>query len=124
MDTETYVFHVNSHINVPLNARGRRAVTEEHECVEFIDEDFSSMKYSDEDAHVLTRLFMDFNNAFNLLIDDCEDELLPADKVASAIALTQTFLERSQEADKPRVIRFLEMLELAQRTGMPVSFNL
>ena len=122
--SETYVFHVNSHVNVPINERGRRAVTEEHEYVEFIDDDFSSMKYSDEDALVLTDLFMEFNDAFDLLIDDCEDELLPADKVAPAIAMTKAFLNHTNASDKPRVERFLAMLELAQRTNMPVSFNL
>lgn len=122
--SDTYVFHVNSHINVPVNDRGRRAVTEETEYVEFVDDDFSSMKYSDEDAQVLTGLFMKFNDAFGLLIDDCEDELLPADKVARAIELTEKWLERSDVIDKPRITRFLGMLQLAQRTGMPVSFNL
>ena len=122
--SETYVFHVNSHVNVPINERGRRAVTEEHEYVEFIDDDFSSMKYSDEDALVLTDLFMEFNDVFDLLIDDCEDELLPADKVTPAVAMTKAFLNRSKESDKPRIERFLAMLELAQRTNMPVSFNL
>lgn len=67
---------------------------------------------------------MNFNTTFNLLIDDCEDELLPADKVASAIAMTMVYLKRSKAEDKPRIERFLKMLELALRTNMPVSFNL
>ena len=100
---------------MPLNERGRLAVTGD-EYAEFIDSDFASMRYSDEDSMVLTRLFMDFNTAFNLMIDDCEDEILPTEKLPATIEMTKGFLENAEEVSKARITRFLMMLELAQRT--------
>ena len=79
-------FYKNAFVNVPLNERGRLAVAGDG-YVEFINEDFASMNYACAEHDALTDLFFAYNDTFNILIDDCEDELLPADKVAAVSVL-------------------------------------
>ena len=116
-------FYKNAFVNVPLNERGRLAVAGDG-YVEFINEDFASMNYACAEHDALTDLFFAYNDTFNILIDDCEDELLPADKVRHALEMARTYLQKAEDIHKPQIEKFIRLLELAQRTNMPVSFNL
>ena len=109
-------------INVPLNDRGKQAIVG-NEYVEFNDDDFKSMEYTLEAHKAMTWLIFKFNDTFDILIDDFEDEVLPADKVGEALELAKSFGRSAPEKHKPVIAEFIALLEFARDTNMPVAFN-
>lgn len=108
-------------IEVPINERGRSYLA--NEGTEYLDEDYKTMCYPFEIDRTLEPLFMKFNNMFGLLIDDCEEEVLPADKVGEALELAKAFSRSAPEKHKAVIAEFIALLEFAHQTNMPVAFN-
>ena len=108
-------------IEVPINERGRSYLA--NEGTEYLDEDYKTMYYPFEIDRTLEPLFMKFNDTFGLLIDDCEEELLPADKVGEALELAKAFIRSASEKHRPVIAEFIALLEFARDTNMPVAFN-
>ena len=115
-------FDHREYINVPLNDRGKQAIVGD-EYVEFNDDDFKSMEYTQEAHKAMTWLIFKFNATFGILIDDFEDEVLPADKVGEALELAKAFSRSAPEKHKPVIAEFIALLEFARDTNMPVAFN-
>ena len=115
-------FGHREYINVPLNDRGKQAIVG-NEYVEFNDDDFKSMEYTQKAHKAMTWLIFKFNDTFGILIDDFEDEVLPADKVGEALELAKAFSQSAPEKHKPVIAEFIALLEFARDTNMPVAFN-
>ena len=121
-DNTGATFDHREYVNVPLNDRGRQAIVG-NEYVEFCDDDFKSMEYTQEAHKAMTWLIFKFNDTFDILIDDFEDEVLPADKVGEAVELAKAFSQSAPEKHKPVIAEFIALLEFARDTNMPVAFN-
>ncbi len=82
-------------------------------------EDF---EISPSDYARLFALFTDFNRAFDIIIDEYEEEVIPADRIGEAISLTEAYRRRSknesvvQSADK-----LLAALTRAKDLNKPVE---
>jgi hypothetical protein len=108
-------------VRVPLNDAG----LQELDDVSATFQNDRVFRFSWQDSDYLMPLLLDFNDRFHLLIDLYEDETLPAEHVAEALAMAKAYIaEHSDEPDVQTVIgRLVEALELAQSLGMPVLFD-
>ena len=83
----------------------------------------NSVEYTNEAHQAMTWLIFKFNDTFGLLIDDSEDEVLPAEQVGKAVELAKEFERSAPEIHKPVINEFIALLEFARDTNMPVAFN-
>lgn len=81
-------------------------------------EDF---EISQSDYALLFDLFTDFNLAFGIIIDEYEDEIIPADKIGEAIARTEAYKKRFRDEHVQAADRLLAALVRAKELNKPVE---
>lgn len=81
-------------------------------------EDF---EISSADYARLFDLFTDFNQAFAIIIDEYEDEIIPADKIDEAIALTEAYRKRFRDERAQAADKLLAALVRAKELNKPVE---
>jgi len=108
------------YIQVPLNSAGLNEL-------EISDDEFanvSSFEFSVGEIEILIGLFRMFNSAFNILIDEYENERLPAEYVSSALKITHDFLAKFDNNEaKIAINRVISALQLAMNLNMPLDFD-
>lgn len=82
---------------------------------------WDDFEISSSDYALLFDLFTDFNLAFGIIIDEYEDEIIPADKIGEAIALTKSYKKRFRDDRVQAADRLLAALIHAKELNKPVE---
>lgn len=108
-------------LDVPINRMGLYGMTENVAARN--DKDMKIYEFSYEEELLLWPLFYKFNDAFDILIADCEEDILMVKQLPKAINITQSFIEHTTDTKtKQNALKVLEALEFAQKLQMPVEF--
>lgn len=81
-------------------------------------EDF---EISSSDYALLFDLFTDFNKAFDIIIDEYEDEIIPADKIDEAIVWTKAYKNRFRDEHVQAADKLLAALGRAKELNKPIE---
>ena len=69
-------------------------------------------------------LFRNFNSSFNLLIDEYENERLPAEYVSDSLEMARDFMNNFDTIEaKVAINRVISALQLANELNMPLDFD-
>ena len=97
---------------VPLDEQGERDM----QYADFDDRHCASFELRRVEYEALNPLWDAYNFAFHIIIDEYEDEELPAEHVVTALLMAQTALEKSDNAIERNGLHILiEALQLAQK---------
>ena len=84
---------------------------------------FVQFKMYEKENETLWDIYSAFNEKLETLIDHYEDEELPADKVAAAIAIAESFRNgKTGELEKAAFEKLMQALHKAKEMGKPVYF--
>ena len=108
--------------HVPVNEAGET----EMKNMDYLDnpspnirEFFFPYKYN----NFLFHLYLDYNKAFNIIIDDCEDERMKKEDVPKALEMAIAFRENAaDESTKEAASKLIEILSFAKEHNSLVEF--
>ena len=111
----------NIYIEIPINRMGLYGMTENVSTRD--DKNIKVYEFTCEEEDLLWPLFNEFNDAFYLLIDDLEEEMMLVKQLPEAINITQRFITNVADGKtKENALKVLEALEFARKLQMPVEF--
>ena len=97
---------------VPLDEQGERDM----QYADFDDQHCASFELRRVEYEALNPLWDAYNFAFHIIIDEYEDEELPAEHVATALLMAQTALEKSDNSiERNGLHTLIEALQLAKK---------
>lgn len=111
-----------AYFHVPMNEEGAK----EMEYMDYIDTPSPNIKefyfpYVWND--LLFHLYLEFNKAFNIIIDDCENECIKKEDVPKALEMAIDFKEKSSdEKTKEAADKIIEILTFAKEHNSMVEF--
>ena len=108
-------------LEIPLNRIGLYSLAEN---IAARDEgNFKIYEFSYDDEMLLLPLFHQFNEVFNICIDDYEEDILMVKQLSEAIKITKCFWEKATDSEtKDNALKVLEALEFAKKLKMPIEF--
>ena len=111
-----------SAFHVPVNDAGEK----EMEVLDYIDNPSPNIKsfyIVDKQNDLLWRLYHNFNEAFGIIIYDCEDERMKKEDVPKALEMAIAFRENAaDENTKEAATKLIEILSFAKEHNSLVEF--
>ena len=108
------------YVQVPLNSEGLKEL-------DYCDEELKNVQtfeFSVSEINFLMKLFLQFNEAFCLSIDEYEYERMPASVISEALVMMQSFETTSEKEEEQNSInRLNNALQLASKLNMPSDFD-
>lgn len=108
-------------IRVPRTENGKKYL--ENESSTYRETDFDDIRLDASDVRILTPTFLEWNREFGILIDDCEQEILPANFVGAALGSLESHSENSAD-DVPAFEKIKRALVLALNRKVPIEISL
>lgn len=84
------------------------------------DIQWEDFEITENDFNLLLPLFDKFDKAFNIIIDMYEDEIISAESIEKAIALTEEFMTKSGEEHKDAANKVYSALKRAKTLKKPI----
>ncbi len=84
---------------------------------------FEEYQISKEDYDNLFNLFCQFDKPFDIIIDEYEEEIIPASGVQTAIDMTENYAENAPENIKSSAEKLLVALRRAKELGKQVLLS-
>ena len=130
MSKQAEPFYHPHYIKVPRTQLAEDSISDEALDVEVEEEVYPTEEEFDyfeftrkEEDELWIALFDEFEFELNIMIGDCEDEVIPRRLVPKAIAITRELLgEGTPPTAQPAVRRVLAALELALSRNVSVLF--
>lgn len=111
-----------SAFHVPINEAGEK----EMEYLDYIDNPSPNIKeffLINKQNDLLSRLYTNFNNEFNIIIDDCENERMKKEDVPKALEMAISFKNNaSDDKTKEATSKLIEILTFAKEHNSLVEF--
>ena len=108
-------------IVVPLNAMGLCGMTEN--VAAYDERNLKIFPLPEAERCALSELFFRFNDEFDILIDDFEEDILMVKQLPRALEITQDFIAHADDGFvRESAKKVLEALLFAQGVDMPVEF--
>lgn len=104
-------------LSIPLNVRDLNTIEIPWEEIQFEDYQITQIDYAN-----LFGLFCQFDKPFDIIIDEYEEEELPADKIQTAIEMTEKYASKSPTEIKASTEKLLVALKRAKELGKPLEF--
>ena len=108
--------------HVPANEEGEK----EMEYLDYIDNPSPNIKefyLPEKQNDLIFRLYLDFDDEFNILIDNCESERMKKEDVPKALEMALAFKEKqTDEAAKEACDKIIEVLTFAKEHNSMVEF--
>ncbi len=111
----------NTGINVPRTENGKKYL--ENESDVYAKTDYDLVLLNEFDIAVLTPLFLAWNHELGLLIDDCEQEVMPENLVARAMGLLEPFIKDADPIAVGSFHKVEKALCSALERHVPVEFS-
>lgn len=116
------MFGMRAYFHVPVNEEGEK----EMEYLDYIDNPSPNIKeffMTEEQNDLLFWLYEAFNEKFNIIIADCEDECMKKEDVPKALEMALAFKEKqTDEAAKEACDKIIEVLNFAKEHNSLVEF--
>lgn len=106
-------------LSIPLNIASLDNIPEGMLWEEIKFEDY---QITQADYENLFGLFCQFDKPFDIIIDEYEEEEIPADKIQTAIEMTETYASKSSIEIKASTEKLLVALKRAKELGKPLEF--
>lgn len=106
-------------LNVPLNEQG---IKERESFAETDWPNVFNITFTWDQYDLLDPIFLDWNDEFDLLIDFCESEKLPAEKTREAVEILE--LHMREREDEPKFIEAAEILKTALLKAIKLNMPL
>lgn len=105
-------------LSVPLNVESLDRIPEGllWEDIQFEDHPISKTDYDN-----LFELFCQFDQPFDILIDEYEEEEIPADKIQTAIEMTEAYASKASIDIKESTAKLLVALRRAKELRKPLE---
>lgn len=111
----------NAYLEIPINWQGLYSMTEN--VAAYDEKNMKIYEFSHDEKLLLWPLFNNFNETFNILIADYEEDIIMVKQLPQAINITQCFIENVADAKtKENALKVLDALIFAQKLQMPVEF--
>ena len=85
------------------------------------DIEFEDFEISEADYENLFDLFCQFNQEFDIFIDEYEEEEITADKIQAAVKLTEEYAKKAPAEVKKSTEKLLSALRRAADLGKPLE---
>ena len=105
-------------IGIPLNVANLDDIGMPWEEIKWEDFEITSADYA-----LLFDLFTEFNSAFDIIIDEYEEEVIPADKISDAISLTECYKKKFSDEHVHAADKLLSALNRAKELNKPVELS-
>ncbi len=105
-------------IGIPLNVANLNDIEKPWEEIRWEDIEITSTDYA-----LLFDLFTEFNSAFNIIIDEYEEEVIPADKISDAILLTKNYKKKFADEHVQAADKLLAAFNRARELNKPVELS-
>lgn len=107
-------------LNVPLNEKGIEELDLGYDKV-----DVYHIRLSEEEANSLWKLFFALNEAFEILIDMAEEEILPFECLEKALCIAKSHLDTATDPiEKEATKKVIHAIEIAIKAKTYVEFSL
>ena len=106
-------------LSIPLNVN---SLDEIPDGMLWEDIRFEHFEISKSDYDNLFSLFCQFDEPLNLIIDEYEEEEIPADKIQMAIEMTEAYISKASAETKTSANKLLAALVRAKELGKPIEF--
>ena len=83
---------------------------------------FEEHEITKDDYNNLFQLFCQFDKPFDIIIDEYEEEEIPADKIQMAIEMTEAYISKASAETKTSANKLLAALVRAKELGKPIEF--
>lgn len=103
-------------LSIPLNVRDLNTIEIPWEEIQFEDYQITQADYEN-----LFALFCQFDKPFDIIIDEYEEEEIPADKIQTAIEMAETYASKSPIEIKASTEKLLVALNRAKELGKPLE---
>ena len=103
-------------LSIPLNVRDLNTIEIPWEEIQFEDYQITKTDYDN-----LFELFCQFDQPFDIIIDEYEEEEIPADKIQTAIEMTEAYSSKSSTDVKTSANKLLVALQRAKELGKPLE---
>lgn len=111
--------HHHRHVlSIPLNVDSLDDIPE---GVLWEDIKFEDYEITREDYHNLFPLFCQFDTPFDIIVDEYEEEEIPADKIQTAVEMTEAYIVRASAEVKTSAHKLLAALRRAAELGKPIE---
>lgn len=105
---------------VPLNDRGLKELENGDELLQNV----KIYEFSEKEINAIFWLIHKFNEEFNILIDDYEEEFLDYDKITRAIQIVSEFYDKEDDIfTKTAVNKLLNAFILAESLNKGIEFD-
>ena len=105
-------------IGIPLNVANLDDIGMPWEEIRWEDFEITSADYA-----LLFDLFTKFNSTFGIIIDEYEEEVIPANKISEAISLTENYKEKFNDEHVQAADKLLSALNRAKELNKPVELS-
>ena len=105
-------------IGIPLNVANLDDISMPWEEIKWEDFEITPSDYA-----LLFDLFTEFNSAFGIIIDEYEEEVIPADKISEAISLTENYKKKFNDEHVQAADKLLSALNRAKELNKPVELS-
>ena len=108
-------------IVVPINDMGVYGMTEN--IAAYDERNFKIFALTDAERYSISALFFQFNDEFDILIDDFEEDILMVKQLPRAIQITREFIDNvDDDLARASAKKVIDALIFAQTSGMPAEF--
>ena len=105
-------------LSVPHNVNSLNAIPE---GMLWENIEFEYFKFSENDYDNLFDLFYQFNESFNIFIDEFEEEEILPDKIQAAIEMTEAYAVKASPEVKVSAEKLLTALNRARELNKPLE---
>lgn len=107
-------------LSIPLNVKDLDNI---EECIPWEEIKFEEYRITKEDFNNLYKLFCEFDKPFDILIDEYEEEIIPASGIQTAIQMTLDFAATASSEVKESANKLLCALNRAKELGKQILLS-
>lgn len=107
-------------LSIPLNVSDLDKIDE---GVLWEDIKFEEFQITKADYDNLFALFRKFDQPFDIVIDEYEEEIIPADKISAAIEMTESYAAGASDEVKASTEKFLAALNRAKELDKQILLS-